>query len=108
VPKQLGQPLGRPPGGRREHDLRPLRRRQRDDGLDGERLAEARAAGQHRHPLRQRQPHRMLLLGGQLRAGAVQQPRQRLALVLNPIPHTLAASRYGSLRTTEIDPSPNL
>ena len=26
--------------------------------------------------------------------------------VLNPIPHTSAASRYGSFRTTEIEPSP--
>ena len=29
-----------------------------------------------------------------------------LSAVLNPIPHTSAANRYGSLRTTEIDPSP--
>ena len=69
VPGQLGQPFRRPPGRRRQHDLRPLRRRQRDHRLDGERLPAARPAGQHRHPLRQRQPHRLLLLGGQLRPG---------------------------------------
>ena len=81
VPGQLGQPFRRPPGGRREHDLRPLRRRQRDHRFDGERLAAARPAGQHRHPLRQRQPHRLLLLGGQLGAGPAAQPGQRLAPV---------------------------
>jgi hypothetical protein len=81
VPGQLGQPFRRPPGRRRQHDLRPLRRRQRDHRFDGERLAAARPAGQHRHPLRQRQPHRLLLLGGQLRPGAAAQPGQRLAPV---------------------------
>ena len=29
-----------------------------------------------------------------------------VSAVLNPIPHTSAANRYGSSRTTEIDPSP--
>ena len=78
VPAQLGQPFRRPPRRRRQHDLRALRRGQGDHRLDGERFAAARAAGQHGHPLGQRQPNRLLLLGGQLRAGAGPQPGQRL------------------------------
>jgi len=39
-------------------------------------------------------------------SGAIPTERAMVSAVLNPIPHTSAASRYGSLRTTETDASP--
>ena len=77
MPGQFGEPLGRPAGGRGEHHLGLLGARQFDHRADGEGLAAARPAGEHRHLLRQRQPHRRLLLRSQLGAGALREPGQR-------------------------------
>jgi hypothetical protein len=76
-PGQLRQPLGGPPGRRGQQDLGSFSPGQGDHGAHRVALATARTAGQHRHPLGQRQPDRRLLLGGQGDAGALAQPIQR-------------------------------
>ena len=82
VPGQLGQPLGGPPGRRGQHDLRPLRRGQRDrPSLTVNDLPQPGPPVSTATFARQRQPHRLLLLGGQLRAGPAAQPGQRLVPV---------------------------
>ena len=81
VPGQLGQPLGGPAGRRDQRDFRVPGPRQRHDRADGEALAAAGAAGQHRDLLRERHLDRVGLLGGQLRAGLRLQPGQGLVPV---------------------------
>jgi hypothetical protein len=74
---QLRQALGGPPGRRGQQNLGSFGAGQGDHGAHRVALAAARSAGQHRHPLGQRQPDRRLLLGGQGDAGALAQPIQR-------------------------------
>jgi hypothetical protein len=74
---QLRQPLGRPAGRRGQHHLGSLGAGQGNDGAHAVALAAARPAGQHRHPLSQRQPDRRGLLGGQSDTHSATQPVQR-------------------------------
>ena len=69
VAGQLRQPLGGPAGGRDQHHGGLLGRGELDDGTDGEALAAARPAGEHRDLAAERELDRLLLLGGQVLAG---------------------------------------
>ena len=69
VAGQLGQPLGGPAGGRDQHHGRLLGRGELDDGADGEALAAARPAGQHRDLAGERELDRLLLAGREVLAG---------------------------------------
>ena len=91
-PGQLRQAFGGPTGRRGQHHLGSLGAGQGDDGAHGVALAAARPAGQHRHPLGQRQPHRRGLLGGQRDAhGAGPASPARPS---SPPPATRAAGRW--------------
>ena len=74
---QLRQPLGGPAGRRGQDNLGPLGAGQGNDGAHRVALTAAGPAGQHRHPLGQRQPDRRLLLWCQGDAEGLAQPVQR-------------------------------
>jgi len=77
VAGQLRQPLGGPAGRCDEHHPGVLGRGESDDGADGETLAAARAAGEHRDLAGQRELDRLLLPWGQVQASPCVQPAQR-------------------------------
>lgn len=85
---ELGEPLGGPPGGRGEHHLGLLGPRELDHRAHGEGLAAAGAAGEHRDLAGQREPHGVLLLGGELGAGASGEPGQ------GPVPVHVPEARH--------------
>ncbi len=78
---QLGQPLGRPPGRRRQQRLAALGGQERDDRLGGRRLAHAGAAGQHADLAGERHLDRRPLRLGQGEAAPAGVPGERLGEV---------------------------
>jgi hypothetical protein len=70
VAGQFGQPFGGTAGGRNQHHGRLLGDGKRDDRVDGEALAAARPAGQHRDLAGQRELNRVKLARREVLAGA--------------------------------------
>ena len=73
--RRLGHALGGAAGRRAKQQLHALGREDAQDRIDDRRLADARAAGDHQHLGRQRQPDRRLLAVGKLQAGLASRPR---------------------------------
>ena len=78
---QFGQSLGGAAGGRDQHHGGLLGGRERDDRADGEALAAARPAGQHRDLAGERELDRVELAGREVLSGPGSQPAQRLGPV---------------------------
>ena len=68
APGRLGQPLGCPPGRRRQYDFAALQRQNVQHCLHRRGFTGTGTAGHHQHPVVGRRPHRVALRLGQLDA----------------------------------------